>query len=342
MINIARRFLAILYSVFVLLSAIWVGLFIWFKLPDFFNLVAIFLWLGFVIFCLKNYFYPKKLNQKRTLFLYCSAFIISLIYFFSLTPQQERQWSPDVAKTLHVERHENVVTLHNVRHFKWRSETDYDIRWETRTINLNDLQSVNLITSYWMGEQIAHTLVSFDIKNAPPLTFSIEIRKQANQSFSALGGFFRQFELSLIAADEKDILYTRSNIRHEEVYFFPIRLPQTEVKALFEEYLLTAQQLEQQPQWYNTLTSNCTTLVFDMVQRISKQDLPLDYRLLLSGYLPNYVYDLKGLDQNLSIAQWYQHAHINPKVSQKNNLSSQQYSQQIRDLDFKIATENAD
>lgn len=181
-----------------------------------------------------------------------------------------------------------------------------------------------------MGPKIAHTLVSFDFANQKPLTFSIEIRKEKNEEFSAIGGFFRKYELSLVASDEKDIVYTRSNVRGEQVYFFPVKMPQAQAKALFKEYLRQADELAQKPKWYNTLTSNCTTLVFDMVQAISQQQLPSDYRLLASGYLPNYLYDLKVLEQSWDMHTWYQRAHVNPRVERTANLSSQDYSRLIR------------
>ena len=184
-----------------------------------------------------------------------------------------------------------------------------------------------------MGPQIAHTLVSFDFSDQKPLVFSIEIRKEKGEEFSAIGGFFRKYELSLVASDEKDLIYTRSNIRHEQVYLFPIRMPQTERKALFIEYLHKADELRAEAKWYNTLTSNCTTLVFDMIQAINPQTLPKDYRLLASGYLPNYLFDLKALNQNYSMKEWYQLAWINTraeKYEQQLNQSREYFSKIIR------------
>lgn len=176
-------------------------------------------------------------------------------------------------------------------------------------------------------------MVSFDFSDQKPLVFSIEIRKEKGEEFSAIGGFFRKYELSLVASDEKDIVYTRSNIRHEQVYLFPIKMPATERKALFIEYLHQADELRAEAKWYNTLTSNCTTLVFDMVQAINPQRLPKDYRLLASGYLPNYLYDLQALNQSVSMKEWYRLAHINPRAEKYNhqsNQSSEYFSKTIR------------
>ncbi len=320
------------FGLFVIMSSIWLCLALWFQQP-FGGLVTrllIGIWIAFALSILGLYITQYVLNRQTDVLIYVLFFLVGLFWYFGLQARQDREWNPEVAQILSYEQQGNLVTLHNVRNFNWHADGSYDERWETRQFDLNQINGVNIITSYWMGPRIAHTLVSFDFANSPPLTFSIEIRKQKNEEFSTYGGFFRKYELSLIAADEKDLIYTRSNIRGEQVYFFPINMPKSEIRALFEEYLHKANELKHQPKWYNSLTSNCTTLVFDMVQAISKRHFPTDYRLLASGYLPNYLYDLNAISHDLNMKQWYKIAYINPRVSQLKNISSTQYSRLIR------------
>ena len=306
------------FSLFILLSSVWFCLAIWIQQPlgQTFSYAFIAIWSVFALSILGFYFSRKILPRKTTCLIYLVAFICSLLWYFNIPAKQDRQWSPEVSRIFSYQQQGNMVTIHNVRNFDWHSESQYNEHWDTRSYNLDHITGVNIITSYWMGPEIAHTLVSFNFSDQKPLVFSIEIRKEKTESFSAIGGFFRKFELSLIAADEKDIVYTRSNIRGEQVYFFPIKMPKREMKALFEEYLNKSSQLAQQPKWYNTLTSNCTTLVFDMIQAISPKKLPLDYRLFASGYLPNYLYDLDALNHEWTMKEWYQKAHINPRTAE--------------------------
>eukprot|EP01030_Chromulinospumella_sphaerica_P015030 gene15030-14829_t len=182
----------------------------------------------------------------------------------------------------------NNPTL-NVRNFEWRTETDYTPRWETREYDLSQLQTADLVLSYWMGPKIAHTLVSFGFADGQYLTFSLEIRKEVGEEFSAWKGFFRQYEAILVAADEADIIRTRSNARGENVYIYRLAISPEQLRTLFLAYVEQAQKLEKTPEFYNTLTSNCTTVVFDIAKRIVP-DLPLDYRLLLSGYFAEYAH----------------------------------------------------
>lgn len=332
--KLQRSLQLLLHSIFIVLvvcSSIWMCLALWFQQPLGlgFSLTLIIGWIIFACSILGLYFKPF-LSRKKDVVIYLIVFSVGYFWYLSLAPNQNRDWDPEVAQLLSFEQKGDQVILHNVRNFQWNPDGSYQARWESRHVNLNDITGVNVITSYWMGPQIAHTLLSFDFKDQAPITFSIEIRKEKHEAFSTLGGFFRRYELSLIAADEKDIIYTRSQIRGEQVYFFPIEMNQTERRALFEEYLAKANALQQSPRWYNTLTSNCTTLVFDMVQAVTASPLPLDYRLIASGYLPNYLHDLGVLDPRWDIHTWYQHAHVNPKIPRHHTLSSAQYSALLR------------
>lgn len=225
-----------------------------------------------------------------------------LLWWRQIEPSNDRIWADDVAQMTSGEVSGNLVVLHNVRNFDWHTNTDYTQRWETRTYDLTRLDSVDLITSYWAGPAIAHVLVSFGFEDGQHVVFSVEIRRRRSQDFSQIGGFFKEFELSVIAADERDVLRVRTNVRGEDDYLYRIRMPPSAKRALFLAYVGEADKILVTPQFYNTLTANCTTIVYHMVRNIVGH-LPLDYRLLLSGYLPSYVYEVGGLDSRYSLQQ---------------------------------------
>lgn len=229
---------------------------------------------------------------------YALTFALMLLWWSNIAPSNNRDWADDVAQFLHSSIDGDMITLENVRNFDWRSDADYTARWESRRYDLRRLRSADLGLSYWMGPAIAHTLVSFGFDNGQGsteyVTFSIEIRKERHESFSAMAGFFKRYELSLVAADERDVLRVRTNVRGEDVYLYRLAMPQPAMRSLFLAYLNRAGELGQQPRFYNTLTANCTTIVFQMAQHIVG-GLPLDWRLLASGYLPQYLRDIHGL-----------------------------------------------
>lgn len=249
-------------------------------------------------------------------------------WWASLTPSNERQWADDVARMLEARVEGDRVVLKNVRNFAWRSETDYTARWDTRAFDLSKLASADLVMSYWMGPHIAHTLVSFGFDDGQRLVFSLEIRKEQGESFSAIGGFFRRFEQVIVAADERDIVRTRTNARGEQVYLYRLNASREQLREVFREYLRRAEALRAEPSFYNTLTSNCTTILFELARHIDP-GLPLDWRLLASGHFAEYAWDHGALTPGIPYAELQQRGHINARAL-ASDRSGVDYSRAIR------------
>jgi hypothetical protein len=226
-----------------------------------------------------------------------------IAWWSTIPPRNDRVWADDVAHLMSGQVQGSHVTLHNVRNFTWRAEDDYDARWETREYDLDHLVSADAVLSYWSGEAIAHAMLSFGFDDGRHVVFSMEIRREKGEAFSEVGGFFKQFELVLIAADERDIIRVRTNVRGEDDYLFPLRMPPDAMRSLFVSYVDAANHLVDRPRFYNTVTSNCTTIVYRMARRIDS-GLPMDIRLLLTGYLPEYLMDNGALDRRMPVDEW--------------------------------------
>src|SRR6202011_265185 len=134
--------------------------------------------------------------------------------------------------------------------------------------DLDRLQTVDMIMSYWSGRSIAHMLISFGFDDGSYVVFSVEVRRRKTQEFSEIGGFFKEFELSIVAADERDVIRVRTNVRGEDVHLYRLQLPVSAMRSLFLGYVGEANSLVQTPRFYNTVTVNCTTLVYHMMKRI--------------------------------------------------------------------------
>lgn len=250
-----------------------------------------------------------------------------LLWWQSLAPSNDRVWADDVARMTTGTVAANRVTLQNVRNFDWRSDSDYTQRWESRSYDLDHLDSVDMILSYWSGRAIAHVLMSFGFDDGEHVVFSVEIRPQKSEGFSEIGGFFKEFELSIIAADERDVIRVRTNVRGEDDYLYRIRLPVSAVRSLFLAYVAQANELVRTPRFYNTVTVNCTTLVYHMVKHIVGY-LPMDYRLLFSGYLPEYVYGVGGLDMRFKLDELRAFGRITERAHESDRSDS--FSADIR------------
>ncbi|MDB5665627.1 DUF4105 domain-containing protein [Cypionkella sp.] len=223
-------------------------------------------------------------------------------WYLTIHPRQDRDWAADVAHGVSGTVQNDTVTLSNVRDFKWTSDQVATPHWDSRSYDLSQLQSVDMITSTWGDPNIAHLLVSFGFTGGDHVVFSVEIRRERTEVFSSIGGFFRQFELVLIAADEADIVKLRTNYRGEDVHLFQVKLDAQQRRALFLRYIDFGNELAKTPEFYNTVTANCASTVYHLVQVI-KPDMPLDRRLLWSGQLPEYIDELGGLQGDMPMDQ---------------------------------------
>lgn len=282
------------------------------------------LWTSFSAFLLWGWWRSGSLWQLLCVSL---LLMVVIVWWINVKPSHNRVWAADVAQLTTAEVTGTQVTLHNVRNFDWITKDEAKVQWETRSYDIDEIQSVDMFLSYWMGPAIAHTLVSFGFSNGEQLVWSVEVRREANEAFSSVGGFFKQFEMSVVAADENDIIRLRTNKREEDVYRYPIHMPLPAARSLFLAYANKANQVAQQPRFYHTVSANCTTIIYDLVKRIIP-NLPKDYRLLLSGYLPEYLYGLNALDTSIALPQLRHEAAITERA--KHIPEGTDYSQFIR------------
>ncbi|WP_186417601.1 DUF4105 domain-containing protein [Bosea sp. CS1GBMeth4] len=231
-------------------------------------------------------------------------FLGLLGWWSSLKPSHDRAWIPELARLPQMAVADSRLTVSNLRHFTWRTESDYDQRWETRSYDLARIRGADLFLSYWSGEAIAHLLISFTFEDSDPLTISIEIRREQGEEWSALAGFFRNYEMAYVAADERDLIGLRTQARGEDTRLFRLNASPAQARDLLLAYAGDINRLAQEPRWYNTLTTNCTTVVYELVRQVApgwRFSLPLDPRVLLSGYLPGYLQDIGAVRRDLRL-----------------------------------------
>jgi hypothetical protein len=244
---------------------------------------------------------------------YLACFILFVFWWSSIAPSNDRDWQRDVAVLPHAEVNGDLVTMHDVRDFSYTTETDYQPRYHDKTYDLSKLDSVDLIAVYWMGDAIAHVMMSFGFGGKDFLCFSIETRKEVGEEYSSLKGFFRQYELTYVAADERDLIRLRTDYRNppEDVYLYRTRIPKENARKLFLEYVKQINSLYSKPEFYNTLTTNCTTNIIGHVRAFGGK-VRYNWKILLSGYTPQYVYELGGLDDTLPFEELRARSHVNP------------------------------
>jgi hypothetical protein len=314
----------LIISLTVALVAAWGAFALWYKAPRRLALVSAVLWLAFAVACIGALWCG---HPGTGIAVFAVAHGLLLVWWQNLRPSNNREWADDVAQTVGGKIDGSVVTLDKVRDFEWRSNTDYTPRWTTRSYDLARLSSLDMIVSYWDRPSIAHVLISFGFSEDEYVSFSVEIRRDKRQSFSEIGGFFKEFELVVIAAEERDIVRLRTNVRREQTYLFRLNIEPAVMRALFLAYVAEANTLVREPRFYHTIMGNCTTVLYRMLRRIVRR-LPFSYRVLLSGYMPEYFYSTGYLDQRYPLEE----LRVLGYVSERGRLAdaSPTYSRDIR------------
>ena len=270
--------------------------------------------------------FPRQRWQKL-----CAVFLsfaIVLAWWLTLKPSNNRTWQPDVARIAWADVDGDVVTLHNVRNCDYRTETDYTPHWETRTVRLSQITGMDIAICYWGSPYMAHPIVSFQFADARPVCFSIETRKEVGESYSAIGGIYRQYELIYIIADERDVIRLRTNFRKgEDIHLYRTVAGPDAARERFHDYLRAVNHLREHPVWYNALATNCTSAI--RIQHAAEKRAPWDWRMLVNGKGDELLFERRVIATGgLPFAELRKRAHINPAANAAND--AEDFSTRIR------------
>src|SRR3989344_30842 len=259
------------------------------------------------------------------------ALLIILHILFSLIvkPSNDRDWNTDQAVLPEISINEDLVTIKNIRNFTYRTTSEYIPDYYDKTFDLDQIKSVDFMVEPFSTNPVAaHTLLSFGFDDESYVAVSVEIRKEKGETFSAMKGLLRQYELMYVIADERDVIKLRSNYRRDEVFLYPIKTSKENIRALFMGMLARAKELQEKPEFYNTITSTCTTNIVTHVNKLVPDRIPFDFRILTPGYSDKYAYELGLIDTDLSFEGARAKFKINEKAEK--HADSLEFSKMIR------------
>lgn len=256
------------------------------------------------------------------------AFVVVLVAWLSLKPSHARDWQADVATLPYAEVRGDHLIFHNVRNADYRTETDYTMRLEDRDLDLSKVRALDLFLIHWGSPLIAHTIMSWAFDDGQHLAISIETRKQKGKSYSAVRGFFRQYELFYVVADERDVVRLRTNYRGEDVYLYRMDVPPANARLLLLNYVRAINRLRDHPAWYNALTENCTTAIKRIAGPYQTRSW-WSWKLFLNGRLDELAYDIGAIDHSMPFSELKAKSYVNPRA--KSADADPQFSARIRD-----------
>ncbi len=268
--------------------------------------------------------------RVRAVLGYLAMFIVVLIAWEMIPPSNDRVWRPESAVQAYATFEGDLVTLHNVRNFDYRTETDFTPAYYDRTYDLRQLNRVDLLASYWMGPAIAHVFLSFGFADGNHVVVSIEARPEQGEGYSTIKGFFRQYELYYNVTDERDAIRLRTNYRRdppEEVHLYQLQGSMVNARAVFLDYLREVNSLKDHAAFYNSLTTNCTSNIW-LHARVLPGRLPYAWQVLFSGYVPEYLYQHGKLDTSVPFEELQRRSIINARAQAADKAAN--FSQLIR------------
>ena len=236
-----------------------------------------------------------------------------LAWWLTLRPSNHGNWQPNVDRTAWAEMDGDRVTIHNLRNCDYRTETDYTNCWSDRTLFLSQIRAADFFLTNWGIPFASHPILSFQFGDNEHVAFSIEVRYRIDQAYSTVLGFFRQYELIFVTADERDVIRLRTNYRKdEEVYMYRVQVQPEVARAMFLTYITYLNNLHDRPEWYNALTRNCTTTLDRQLAADVNNPQPWNYQLILNGTLDKLLYDRgRFVAGGLPFPELKQREHIN-------------------------------
>jgi hypothetical protein len=261
---------------------------------------------GWVAVCIVLFAVWRPLWQPLAVLF--GALAVFLGWWSRLKPSHDRDWDPAVAVLPRAVRDGDAVTIENVRNFEYRSLDDFTPRYETRTYHLANLKGADVIFFNWGSPWMSHPVLVFDFGPDGRVCFSIEVRYRKGQAYSVLRSLYRQQELIVLAADERDVILRRTkHSRGQEGRLYRLAVCPEDLRTAFLDYVAAVNSLDARPRWYHGLCANCTTTFY----RFPNSQRRCDWRVIANGRLDRALYESGRLDRTLPFPELRRLAYLN-------------------------------
>jgi len=255
---------------------------------------------------------------------------LALMWAF-LAPSHARRWAEEQSVLPEAAFQGHLVRVRGVRNFHWTSATDFLPAWEDRTYDLDRIATAWYVlvpfSRKWRGP--AHAFVSFGFDDGQYVAISIEARREVGESYGVVKGLLRRFELLYVIGDERDLIGRRAVYDGADVFLYPIRADRQDIRTVFVAMLERANAIRARPEFYNSLTNNCTLNLVRHVNQLAPGRIPSSWRIMFPGYSDEVIHRLGLIDSTGSITEVRQRFRINQRA--RAGLDASDFSRRIRE-----------
>jgi len=252
-----------------------------------------------------------------------------------LVASNDRDWKPELATVPYAEVYGNQYTLRNIRNCNYVTADDYVVNYYDRQISLDQIQSVDfIVVPFAQTAKLAHTMLSFGLNDGSYIALSIEVRKERDEEFNPVLGVGKKFELIYVLSDERDVIRLRTRHRDSDVYVYPTVADVQQSQALFVDIVKRMNKLALEPEFYNSITNNCTTNIAGHVNAVSPSKVNWGWKVLLPGFSAEYAYELGLLDNRIPFEDLTQIAMVNQLADR--HFEDPDFSQKIRSRRYQL------
>ncbi|MEI8339642.1 MAG: DUF4105 domain-containing protein [bacterium] len=213
--------------------------------------------------------------------------LVSIIAYTILvictSPSNNRNWAKDMGQLASAEISTTTIKISNIRDINYRGVLDYDLKYKNETFDISKITKAYLFTDPF-GKLSAHTMLGFEFSDGKRVVLSVEVRREVGEWFSGIKGILRQYELIFVWATEKDVVKLRTNHRGDNVYMYEMKMAKPNIEKLFVAAVMRTNKLVKKPEFYNTLTNNCTTNLANLLQNVYNKPIVVDWKYLAPAY----------------------------------------------------------
>jgi hypothetical protein len=213
-------------------------------------------------------------------------------------PSLSRAWEPNQAILATIAINGDDISMRNIRNTEYRSATDYTPTYYDRAFKVSELQRACLVKETLDGIGNAHLMITFQFPGPEWVVFSPEPRLERGETFSALPGLFRRYEMAIMVTSEIDAIYLRTKVLAHPVTMYDLRLDDEGLRTLFTSMVARESELARVPEFYHTIFNSVSGNLMKPLRAVATKHLPGP--LFFPSNADRLAYDLRLLRRDVT------------------------------------------